>query len=128
MKKKSKRIVSLLIVTCMLVALFSFGASAKTSSGTKNGISYTAIMNFDRRYMEVVFTGNPASRLEFNGYAKSSSGRSEKTVECNYIATGTTIGKTVNPPSDSLQFYYGQEQYYINGSYVRTIVDSLPKL
>ena len=128
MKKRSKRIASLLIVVCMLVSMFTFGAAAKTTTGTKNGISYTAIMNFDRRYMEVLFRGNPSSTLAFNGYAKCSLGRSEKTVECNYTAIGTTIGKTVNPSSDSLQFYYGLEQYYINGSYVTTHVESLPKL
>ena len=128
MKKKSKRLASLLLVTCILVALFSFGASAKTSTGTKNGVRYTATMNFDRRYMEVIFQGTPSSTLEFNGYANYSFGDSEGRVPCNQITTGTTTGKTVNPPSSSLQFYYGLEQYYINGSYVTSIVDSLPKL
>ena len=128
MKKKSKRIASLLLVTCMLVALFSFGASAKTSSGTKNGIKYTATMNFERRYMEVILQGNPSSTLKFVGYANYSLGASEGRVTCNQTTTGKNTGKTVNPPSDALQFYYGLEQYYINGSYVTSIVDSLPKL
>ena len=128
MKKKSKRLASLLLVTCMLVALFSFGASAKTSTGTKNGIRYTATMNFDRRYMEVIFQGTPSSTLKFNGYADYSFGESEGRVPCNQITTGTITGKTVNPPSDSLQFYYGLEQYYINNSRATTTVESLPKL
>lgn len=128
MKKKSKRLASLLLVTCILVALFSFGASAKTSTGTKNGIRYTATMNFDRRYMEVIFQGNPSSTLKFDGYARYSLGTSQGSVECDRTYTGTSTGRTVNPPSDSLQFYYGLEQYYINGSYVTTHVESLPKL
>ena len=128
MKKKSKRIASLLLVTCMLVALFSFGASAASKTGTKNGISYTATMNFERRYMEVILQGNPSSTLRFVGYANYSFEESEGRVPCNQTTTGTTTGKTVNPPSNSLQFYYGLEQYYINGSYVTSIVDSLPKL
>ena len=128
MKKKSKRIASLLIVACMLVAMFTFGAAAKTTTGTKNGISYTAIMNFDRRYMEVVFRGTPSSTLKFAGYANYSLGASKGRTPCNQETTGTTTGKTVNPPNDSLQFYYGLEQYYINGSYVTTHVESLPQL
>lgn len=128
MKKKSKRLASLLLVTCMLVALFSFGASAASKTGTKNGISYTATMNLERRYMEVIFKGTPSSTLKFTGYANYSLGASEGRVTCNQSTTGTTTGKTVNPPNDSLQFYYGLEQYYINGSYVTSIVDSLPKL
>ena len=127
MKKKSKRIASLLLVTCMLVALFSFGASAKTSSGTKNGISYTATMNLSERYMEVIFKGSPSSTLKFQGYALYDFNGSDKKVDCNRTVTGTTSGKTVNPPSDSLQFYYGIEQYYINSMYVTSLVNSLPK-
>ena len=128
MKKKSKRLASLLLVTCMLVALFSFGASAKTSSGTKNGISYTATMNLERRYMEVVLQGNPSSTLGFVGYARYSLGSSYGTVDCNRTYAGTITGKTVNPPDNSTQFYYGLEQYYINGSYVTSMVEALPKL
>lgn len=128
MKKKSKRIASLLIVACMLVAMFTFGAAAKSTSGIKNGISYTATMNFDRRYMEVIFLANSSANLKFEGYAKCSLGLSEETVPCNYTATRTIIGKTVNPKTDSLQFYYGLEQYYINSSYVTSLVQSLPRL
>lgn len=122
MKKKSKRIASLLIVACMLVAMFTFGAAAKSTSGTKNGISYTATMNLTQRYMEVVFTGNPSSTLKFEGYANYRLGASQGRVTCNRTYTDTTSGKTVNPPNDSLLFYYGLEQYYINGSYVTSIV------
>ena len=74
MKKKSKRIVSLLIVVCMLVTIFTFGAAAKTTTGTKNGISYTATMSFDRRYMEVIFLADSTASLKFDGYAQCSLG------------------------------------------------------
>ena len=125
MKKKSKRIASLLLVTCMLVALFSFGASAKTSSGTKNGISYTATMNLSERYMEVTFRGSPSSTLKFEGYANYRLGSSQGRVDCNRTYTGTTSGKTVNPPNDSLLFYYGLEQYYINTAYETSLEETV---
>ncbi len=128
MKKKSKRLASLLLVTCMLVALFSFGASAETHTGVTRAASYTTTLNLERRYMEVILTNEHTADLSFTGYANYSLGASEGRVNCNQSARSTTTGKTVNPPNDSLQFYYGTETFRVNNVRVDSITKSLPKL
>lgn len=128
MKKKSKRIASLLIVACMLVALFSFGASAENTTGVTRAPSYTTSLTLQRRYMEVILTNTHTADLSFTGYADYSLGASQGRVNCNQSARSTTTGKTVNPPNDSLQFYYGTETFRVNNVQVDKITKSLPKL
>ena len=130
MKKKIKKFASLLLITSMLLAMFCTTAFAqtKTGSGTYNTRNYTVKLELERRYMTSTISYPTKIQLGFLGYAESSLGGGYAKVNCANNGMSTIIAKTVNPPNDSLQFYHGYQEYYIESHYMKTLEITLTKM
>ena len=124
--KKFKRALCVFLAACMLMSLLCFTASAK--SGTYNNRTYKTTLSLTRRAMTSKLTYPTSIQLGFLGYGESSLGSGYAKVSCANNRTGTSVTKTVNPPNDSLQFYYAYQEYYCDSHLMTTDDRSLSKL
>ena len=117
-----------MVATCIILSALCITAAAKSGSGTYNGNTYTVTLTLNRRNMTSRITYPTTIQLGFLGYGESSLGSGYAKVSCANNGMSTSIAKTVVPPNDSLQFYYGYQEYYCNSHYMKTLTDSLTRL
>ena len=124
--KRVKRLVCLLVATCVIMSVFCMTASAE--SGQYNGRTYTISLSLTRRAMTSQLSYPIAIQLGFLGYGESSLGSGYAKVSCASNGTTTRVAKTVNPPNDSLQFYHAYQEYYCESHLMQTVQRNLTKL
>ena len=126
MMKKMRKTICMLVVICMLMSASCMTAFAE--SGTYNGKTYTISLSLSRRVMTSTLVYPETIQLGFLGYGESSFGSGYGKVCCQNSQRTTRVTKTVNPQSDSLQFYHAYQEYYCNSHYMQTVERNLSRL
>ena len=120
MKKTIRRIIGVLLVSCILVSMFCMTAFAKSASGTYNGRTYRVSLVLQPEAMTSNISYPNKIQLGFLGYGEARLGNGYRKVSCSNNGMNTRIAKTVNP-GGQLRFVRGHQEYYIESHYVKTL-------